>query len=253
MTPRIGVIAGTGMESLPNHIKFDKLLDLRSDTPWGSVPVRTIDVNESIIFLIDRHHNNTTGNRTPPHMINHRANIYAMHSMNVDVIVSVNSVGTMSADFPPGSVGVVEDILDLFSPPITFFDQNAVHTDRTLLFSSIYRERLLNSDIANLSIKKGIVSAQSSGPQFETPAEINALMTMGAHVVGMTLGPESRLVSEKGTPHLAICCASNWAAGQDPSDSRAMIDHQHVESQADSSIPVVARSIMAIVEFVKSK
>ena len=35
MTPRIGVIAGTGMESLPNHIKFDKLLDLRSDTPWG--------------------------------------------------------------------------------------------------------------------------------------------------------------------------------------------------------------------------
>ena len=94
-----------------------------------------------------------------------------------------------------------------------------------------------------LSSFTGIVSAQSSGPQFETPAEITALRALGAHVVGMTLGPESRLISEVGVPHIAFCCSSNWAAGQTPNDPLAPIDHEIVSSQANATRSILVGCI----------
>jgi purine nucleoside phosphorylase len=72
------------------------------------------------------------------------------------------------------------------------------------------------------------------GPQFETPSEIDALVKLGADVVGMTLGPEQRLISEINIPHVSLVCSSNWAAGRTPGDPQAEIDHEEVDSMASS-------------------
>ena len=74
--------------------------------------------------------------------------------------------------------------------------------------------------------------AQCVGPQFESPSEIDALVRLGADVVGMTLGPESRLIAETGIPHVAISCSSNWAAGRTPGDPSAEINHHAVDAMA---------------------
>ena len=76
--------------------------------------------------------------------------------------------------------------------------------------------------------------AQCVGPQFESIAEIDALERLGAHAVGMTLGPESRLLSETGTPHVSLVCSSNWASGREPGDPSAQIDHHSVEAIAST-------------------
>ena len=90
--------------------------------------------------------------------------------------------------------------------------------------------------------------AQCIGPQFETPSEIDMLAKLGANVVGMTLGPEQRLISETKIPHVSLACSSNWAAGRTPGAPQAEIDHNQVDSMASSMRKKVLSCIEGLTE-----
>ena len=102
---------------------------INCDVPTEPLP------EEGVIAILDRHH--SPGNsRTPPHMIEHRANVMALKSLNPDILMSVNSVGSMRNDMPPGIIGISSDVLDLSVRPWTFYDRDAVHYDRTSIFDN---------------------------------------------------------------------------------------------------------------------
>ncbi len=231
---RIAVLSGTGMSDLALEMSNNASIngEIRVDSQWGQVPTILVETGLGKVLLIDRHHREGEA-RTPPHEIEHRANIHAAKSFSPDLILSVNSVGTMIEDLPPGMIGVASDVLDLATRPWTFHDEDAIHADRTSIFD---KEA---SEICSLALSKTqestpsqLVVAQCVGPQFESPSEIDALVRLGADVVGMTLGPESRLIAETGIPHVAISCSSNWAAGRTPGDPSAEIDHNAVDAMA---------------------
>ena len=231
---RIAVLSGTGMSDLALEMSNNasRNSEIRVDSQWGQVPTILVETGLGKVLLIDRHHREGEA-RTPPHEIEHRANIHAAKSFSPDLILSVNSVGTMIEDLPPGMIGVASDVLDLATRPWTFHDEDAIHADRTSIFDK------KASEICSLALSKTqegtpsrLVVAQCIGPQFESPSEIDALVRLGADVVGMTLGPESRLIAETGIPHVAISCASNWAAGRTPGDPSAEIDHHAVDAKA---------------------
>ena len=231
---RIAVLSGTGMSDLALEMSnnISRNSEIRVDSQWGQVPTILVETGLGKVLLIDRHHREGKA-RTPPHEIEHRANIHAAKSFSPDLILSVNSVGTMIEDLPPGMIGVASDVLDLATRPWTFHDDDAIHADRTSIFDK------KASEICSLALSKTqegtpsrIVVAQCIGPQFESPSEIDALVRLGADVVGMTLGPESRLIAETGIPHVAISCSSNWAAGRTPGDPSAEIDHHAVDAKA---------------------
>mgnify|MGYP001288663245 CR=1 FL=1 len=237
--PRISVLCGTGMSGLSSILKDiegrqSEKLELES--PWGVVPIEVVSGELGQVFVIDRHHSEGL-ERTPPHRIEHRANVYAAISCNPDAILSINSVGSFSENLPPGTVGVASDVLDLSTKPWSFYDDEAIHSDRTCPFDqdiiSVCKEQLEETQGVAPS---ALVVAQCIGPQFETPAEINALEKLGAHVVGMTLGPEQRLVSEYEIPHVSLICSSNWAAGREPGDSTADLHHHDVSSKANTRL-----------------
>lgn len=246
---RIAVICGTGMSELTsNYVKsFNSDISLlRIESEWGEVPISVIEKKQHRIFILDRHHS-SSDYRTPPHMIEHRANIFAISSCNPDIILSINSVGTMRNDFPPGDIGISKDIIDLTQFPWTFYDGDAVHSDRTNLFDYEAIECCYNTlDSLQKNVVKDLIVAQCVGPQFETPSEIDALVKLGADVVGMTLGPEQRLISEINTPHVALACSSNWAAGRTPGDPQAEIDHEEVDSMASSMREKIVNCIDAL-------
>ena len=73
----------------------------------------------------------------------------------------------------------------------------------------------------------------AQGPHFETKAEIDAIDSMGGHMVGMTMPREAKLARELDIPYAAVCISSNWAAGREPGDSSADLDHHSVSSQAN--------------------
>ena len=231
---RIAVLSGTGMSDLALEMSNNasRNSEIRVDSQWGQVPTILVETGLGKVLLIDRHHREGEA-RTPPHEIEHRANIHAAKSFSPDLILSVNSVGTMIEDLPPGMIGVASDVLDLATRPWTFHDEDAIHADRTSIFDK------KASEICSLALSKTqegtpsrLVVAQCIGPQFESPSEIDALVRLGADVVGMTLGPESRLIAETGIPHVAISCSSNWAAGRTPGDPSAEIDHNAVDAKA---------------------
>jgi purine nucleoside phosphorylase len=62
----------------------------------------------------------------------------------------------------------------------------------------------------------------------------------------MTLGPESRLMSERGIPHVALSCCSNWAAGRTPGSPDAAIDHEAVDAVAATMSERVGDCMMAL-------
>ena len=95
--------------------------------------------------------------------------------------------------------------------------------------------------------------AQCIGPQFETPSEINALEKLGAHVVGMTLGPEQRLVSEYQIPHVSLVCSSNWAAGRTPGNPTAEINHHTVDKIASKMIGSLAACVGSVLRSMQKK
>ncbi len=247
---RVAVLCGTGMSSLVDNLihQEDNSTKIRIESPWGNVPSLLINTADGEVLVIDRHH--ADGNiRKPPHEIEHRANIHAAISVSPDLILSINSVGTMREDLPPGDIGIAGDVLDLSIRPWTFHDDDAIHADRTKIFDGKANQICKSAlQTQQQNVIDDLIVAQCIGPQFESPAEIDALVRLGADVVGMTLGPESRLVAESGISHAALSCSSNWAAGRTPGDRDAVIDHHAVDSMAASMRNRVAACITELLK-----
>ncbi len=227
------------------------------ETPYGVVPVEKLILAddrgaEHGLVFIHRHHGKGT---TPPHMIDYRANINAAASFQPTVLVTVHAVGSLSSKFPPGSLGLAADVLDLTGMVSTFHDENATHAPLSNHFGSALRDLVRpilvegqqTSDVEADLLLDHIV-AQMSGPQFETAAEIEALHRLGATTVGMTLSPEARLVAELELPQLGLLVSSNWATGRDPAGPDAEIDHHSVENEASRLQHLVWKCITTLLD-----
>ena len=84
----LGIIGGTGL----NKIK-DLVVDSEEkiDTPFGamSAPVSICDVAGKKIAFLPRH---GTDHAIPPHKINYRANLWGLHPLTVQHIISISTV-----------------------------------------------------------------------------------------------------------------------------------------------------------------
>ena len=69
--------------------------------------------------LINRH---GYGFPVPPHAINYRANIRALADLGFPDVVSLNSVGSLKPELPPGTLVSCSDYVCLQQGPATFFD-----------------------------------------------------------------------------------------------------------------------------------
>lgn len=257
---RIGLIGGTGLfgfatenPELISPWKLVRTTDLIIETPFGDVPISVFDLmnngEECKIFFLQRHHN-LEGNTKTPHNINHHANIFAILSCDVEFTIAVCSVGAINENFMPGMVGLANQYIDFSGMPVSFHEENAKFTSMTSPFSNSLNQDLLPSlresqpNLSNLDDKDFMLTYWfSPGPQFETPAEINAISRLGGDCVGMTLVPEAKLMAERNHVFSAILIAGNHAAGLDPSDPNAKLNHEDISSKATSKSDPVWHSI----------
>ncbi len=243
---RIGIIGGTAMTDLAtSSIDVISSESITAETRFGDVPLQIVRTNESTIFFLDRHHGKGL---TPPHNINHLANLEALSQAGVDKILSVCSVGTIPNDFPPGSVGYAAQYIDFTGVAVTFSEEEAKFTSMTSPFDSDMNsvlDRTLSALQPNLKLDRTYWLAQ--GPQFETSKEIDAIEKLGAEVVGMTMPRECKLASELKIPYSAILVSSNWAAGREPGDSSKDLSHDEVSSKAKSKLGPVIECIKSII------
>ena len=120
----IAVIGGTGLYAMPG---ISDRSSLRISTPWGDpsgdIVVGTLH-GKRVAFL-PRH---GTGHRLGPSLVPYRANIYALKSLGVRFIISVNACGSLREDYQPGHIVVPDQLYDNTRGlrPATFFERDLV-------------------------------------------------------------------------------------------------------------------------------
>ena len=239
----LAIIGGTGLTELEN-LRVNKRVIVR--TPYGepSQPLIFGEICGGEVIFLARH---GMGHTIPPHEVNYRANIYALHLQGVTEIAAVATVGGIHPDLSSGVIALPHQIIDY-----THGRQNTYHDGinnpvKHIDFTEPYCPKLrAKIEQAALSIGESVVNtgvyATTQGPRLETAAEINRLERDGATMVGMTGMPEAALARELGISYAALCPVANYAAGR--GDSLHAIDYEDVIANINQTM-VRVRKIIA--------
>jgi 5'-deoxy-5'-methylthioadenosine phosphorylase len=211
----LAIIGGTGLTTLKNlEIKRREVMRTPYGEPSGPL-VHGQLCNKDVVFL-PRH---GQGHTIPPHMVNFRANIWALKETGVDSIIAVAAVGGIAAGLKPTMLAFPDQIIDYtWSRKHTYFENNlseVTHIDFTRPYSESLR-RLMIDAARELGIEfadHGTYGA-TQGPRLETAAEIDRLERDGCTVVGMTGMPEAALARELELPYACCAVIANRAAGR---------------------------------------
>jgi len=241
----LAIIGGSGLSRLSSlNIQRREIVRTPYGEPSGPIIFGQL-CNQPVMFLA-RH---GYGHTIPPHLVNYRANFWALHNAGATAILSVASVGGIRADLVPGTLVVPHQIIDYTWGRIsTFFeraDAPVHHIDFTHPYDQILRQRILEAaQRAGETMIDGAVYATTQGPRLETAAEIVRLERDGADVVGMTGMPEAALARELQLPYAAINVVANFAAGKgDSANGIAFDDIESVLQDAMARVRTVLEHI----------
>lgn len=139
------------------------------------------------------------------------AHVRLMASLGPRLLVLTNAAGSLNPDFAPGGWMMISDHLNLTAASPLSGGPNFL--DLSDLYSARWRRhfRALAAD-SGQGLHEGVYACLP-GPQYETPAEIRMLRTLGADAVGMSTVFEAVQARALGLDIAAFSCLTNWAAG----------------------------------------
>lgn len=159
--------------------------------------------------------------------------VKVMKSLGIDTLIITNAAGAVNKDFSPADLMFITDHINFMGTnPLIGKNDNSMG-ERFPDMSEIYSKELINKaeNIAhNLGITthRGIYAA-TTGPSYETPAEINMFRLLGASAVGMSTAPEAIVAKWCGLKILGISCLTNYASGV----TETPLSHAEVIQTAD--------------------
>ncbi len=161
--------------------------------------------------------------------------VRVMAKLGVKNLVMTNAAGGINTSMKPSELMVITDHISLFcdSPlrgpnldefGVRFPDQTHVYDPKMMETIQSCAKEL------GIPLHQGVY-AYTRGPQYETPAEIRALRTLGADAVGMSTVAEAIAASHSSMRVLAVSCITNYAAGI----SGQPLSHEEVMQNANAS------------------
>lgn len=200
----VAVIGGSGFYSF-----LDAPERLVIDTPYGapSAPIAVGDVAGQRVAFVPRH-----GERHefPPHLVNYRANLWALRELGVRQVLAPCAVGGLRPEVAPGDVVVPDQLVDRTTGrPQTYVEGGAVHVP----FADPYCSRLGAAVAAQPGVTRGGTMVVVDGPRFSTRAESQWYAAQGWSLVNMTGHPEAVLARELQLCYAAIALVTDMDAG----------------------------------------
>ncbi len=241
--PAIGVISGSGlyqMEELRDPTEH------RIDTPFG--PPSDVLIGGNLggrqVYFLPRH---GRGHRILPHELNHRANIYALRSLNVRWIIAVTAVGSLQEKYRPRDILLPSQFYDRTSLRAvhTFFGEGIVaHISFAEPTSAALRKLLADSaQRVGVTVHEGGTYVNMDGPAFSTRAESEFHRRNGFDVIGMTNLPEAKLAREAeialGTMAM-ITDYDCWKVDEEPVSAQTVFGHLTANAAAAKKVLVDA-------------
>jgi 5'-methylthioadenosine phosphorylase len=237
--PSIAIIGGSGL------YEIDSLEVVRThaiETPFGTPSDEIIEgkLAGRSVFFLPRH---GRGHRLLAHEINHRANIWALRSLNVRWIVSVNACGSLREKIRPRDIVVPDQLVDRTgrSHEFTFFGNGiAAHVSFGDPYSHLMRGLLLEAASAHTAnIHNSGTYVSMNGPAFSTRAESNMYRSLDFDIIGMTNAPEARLCREAEIAFASLCMVTDydcWKTDEAAVDVASVIANLHANSALAKSI-----------------
>ncbi|MBU6460084.1 MAG: S-methyl-5'-thioinosine phosphorylase [Proteobacteria bacterium] len=210
----LAILGGTGLTNLANlTITHRQVIRTPYGEPSGALLFGNIAGHE--VMFMARH---GYGHTIPPHLVNYRANLWALSSQKATHVISVSAVGSIDSNLAPGTLVIPDQLIDYTSNrEHTYFDtpdHRVTHMDFTEPFSHVLRAICTAAaKKSSIDVKLGGVYAVTQGPRLDTAAEVKRYQGDGASMVGMTGMPEAALARELGLEYLTLAVVSNYAAG----------------------------------------
>jgi len=237
--PAIGVIGGSGL------YEMDGLEEIRShdiETPYGSPSDAIIEgrLAERRVCFLPRH---GIGHRLLPSEINHRANIWALRSLNVRWLVSVTAVGSLREELEPRHIVIPDQLIDRTGKASkhTFFGGGIVaHIGFSVPYSEAMRSLVVKASLLHTAkTHDGGTYLSMNGPAFSTRAEAEMHRTLGADLIGMTNAPEARLAREAEMAAATLALVTDydcWKTDEAPVEVETIIENLMANSAMAKNI-----------------
>jgi 5'-methylthioadenosine phosphorylase len=241
--PAIGIIGGSGL------YQIEELRDTSEhsvDTPFGPPSDALVGgrISGRQVYFLPRH---GRGHRILPHEINHRANIYALRSLNVRWIISVAAVGSLQEKYAPRDVLLPSQFYDRTSrrDTHTFFGTGiAAHIAFAEPISTKLRNLLADSARSlGVTVHNGGTYVNMDGPAFSTRAESEFNHRNGFDVIAMTNLPEAKLAREAEIAFATMAMITDydcWKVEEEPVSAEIVLSHLTANAETARKIIVDA-------------
>ena len=222
----------------------------RIETPFGPPSDAIIGgtMHGRRVYFLPRH---GRGHRILPHELNHRANIYALRSLNVRWIICVTAVGSLQEQYAPRDVLLPTQFYDRTSQRAqhTFFGNGiAAHIAFAEPISANLRNLLAESARElGIRVHNGGTYVNMDGPAFSTRAESELNRRHGFDVIGMTNLPEAKLAREAEIALATMAMITDydcWKVEEEPVTAEAVFGH--LMANAETAKRVLANVIPRI-------
>jgi len=210
----LAVIGGSGLYQFPG---LENATRHALDTPFGAASGEVLvgDFAGRRVAFLARHGEHHT---LPPHRVNYRANLWALHSLGARRVVGINAVGGIRGDMGPRAIVVPDQLIDYTHGRLTSYcdvdGAEVKHIDFSEPYTESLRRQLLAAAAkAGIAVIGGGCYGATQGPRLETRAEIARMKRDGCDLVGMTGMPEAALARELALEYACLALVANFAAG----------------------------------------
>lgn len=250
LTPRIGIILGTGLGGLVKEIEIERTIPY-TDIP--NFPVSTVEGHHGQLIF-------GTINGVPVLAMQGRFHYYEGYSMKevtfpvrvmklmgIETLFVSNASGGLNPDFKVGDIMIIDDHINMFGTNPLIGKNNSAQGPRFPDMSQPYSKVLIERahQIAKkhkITVKQGVYVG-TSGPTFETPAEYKYFRIIGGDAVGMSTVPEVIVAR-----HMSMTCfgisiiTDSGVPGQIKE-----ISHEEVQEVAGKAEPLMTQIIKELI------
>lgn len=207
---RVGVFGGSSFYAFLDDVEH---VDL--DTPYGrpSAPAGVGTVGGVSVAFLARH---GADHQYPPHVVNWRANVWAMRTLGVSRLIGPCAAGSLKPDIHPGDFVVLDQLVDRTNGRTdTYYDGPTPHH---CAFADPYCPELRSLALGvaatqGVRVHDGGTVVVIQGPRFSTRAESAWFRSQGWDVVNMTQYPEAYLARELGMCYTGIALVTDYDTG----------------------------------------
>lgn len=234
--PKVALVLGSGLGEFADQLTIDAKIPY-ADIPH--FPVSTVAGHDGC-FMLGR----VEG--CPVLIMKGRVHYYEGYSMQevvmpvrvmqmlgAKILILTNAAGGINASYKPGILVRITDQITSFVPsPLIGANLDSIGT-RFPDMSHVYDTELGKQMEAvakkqRIALEEGVY-LQTTGPNYETPAEIRMFRTLGADLVGMSTACEAMAARHAGMRVVGVSCVTNMAAGM----SKVELNHKEVQETAD--------------------